>query len=123
MKLLKLEDVFLLQKLKFFYSLKNNELPSYFSKFEPVIISALHGYNTRSSNKAKYYKIQHEYAKHCIRYDIINIQNYMTPNDTEKVYTQSKKGYISNIKNDIISKYNSICKIPNCNICNFTNKY
>ena len=46
---LKFEHILELRILKFFYKLRNNQLPSYFENFNVRTNIEVHGYNTRSA--------------------------------------------------------------------------
>ena len=50
LQLLKLEDIFKLNMLKFYYRYANNQLPQYFSNFKIIPQNDIHEHNTRQNS-------------------------------------------------------------------------
>ena len=72
LKLLKINDIFRCQTLKFCYKLINGNLPVYFNHgdwYSPI--GNIHCYNTRGQNKLFIYRKNHEFAKRCLLHEVI----------------------------------------------------
>ena len=82
LKLLKINDIFKCQTLKFCYKLINGNLPVYFNQgdwYSPI--SNIYCYNTRRQHKLFIYRKNHEFAKRCLRHEVV-----ITFNNTLWVY-------------------------------------
>ncbi len=112
LKLLKLQDIIKLQELKFYYKYKNNKLPYYLQNMPFHPNTDTHSYPTRIQYNLHQYKIKHEYAKRCIRYDIpITINNF--PSEVlDKIDTHSLQGFAGYVKVYILQTYNN--NLYNC---------
>ena len=80
--------------------------------------SSIHNINTRGQHNIHTTRVQHEFAKHSLRYTLPRtIKN--TPNIIlNKIYTHSLHGFATYIKNFFIQTYNIVpCTIINCYIC------
>jgi hypothetical protein len=117
LNLLKINDIKFINELKFYYKLQQNQLPEYFSSFVNYMRDR-HTYNTRNRNNLVLPKISHEFARKCIRYNVIKSINETPDHIKNKIYTHSLKGLTKYTSNFIITNYNPICKIPNCYVCN-----
>ena len=91
---LKFKDLFVLNILKFYYKLMNNNLPDYFLHLNKVIGAQTHSYNTRFKNNVRHIQLRHEFRRKCLHYEIARIANNNPPNILEKVYTYSYNGFI-----------------------------
>ena len=72
LKLLKINDIFKCQTLKFCYKLLNGNLPVYFNQgdwYSPI--SNIHCYNTRRQNKLFICRKNHAFAKRCLRHEVV----------------------------------------------------
>ena len=86
---LKLNDIFCLNQLKFYYKLIHNKLPDYFDQFRLKENRQFHHHNTRNANYIRSLKVQHVLAKKCIRYNLTNLFNNTSTYIKEKLYTHS----------------------------------
>ena len=121
MKILKLEDLYQLQQLKFYYKLVNNRLPFYFSQIPFHPTSHIHNYDTRSPNNNLYKtRVRHEFAKKCIRHKIVESINNTPDIIRSKLHTHSLYGFSLYIKNYFINRYEEYCTLINCYVCNDT---
>jgi hypothetical protein len=117
LKLLKIKDLCKLQILKFYYKLVNKSLPKYFDCMVPKRSSEVHQRYTRQINNFATPMVNHEFARKCIRYLLVYNINNTSKQIIEKTHTHSYNGYSLYIKNYILDKYNPICAINNCYIC------
>ena len=107
---LKIEDIFLLNILKFYYKFKNNELPQFFQSFRIQSRSEIHNYNTRQKDSLCTSRTTRIFADRCLR-------NYTPCKILEKVFTHSFQGFCKYIKLQKINSYQIECAIPNCYVC------
>ena len=117
LKLLKIDDLYSLQILKFYYKLVNKVLPTYFDSMLPKRSSEVHQRHTRQSNNYVIPMVNDEFARKCIRYLLVHSINNTPKQITEKTDTHSYIGYTLYIKNYIMDKYSPVCTIRNCYIC------
>ena len=117
LNILKINDHFLLYQLKFYHKYMNNNLPLYFQNLQIIRPRDIHDHFTRSLNIVQSYRIQHEFAKKCIRYNLPNLLRNTDENILSKVHTHSLEGYSLYIKRLYIRNYDEICHIENCYIC------
>jgi hypothetical protein len=116
LKLLKLDDNKYLNEIKFYYKLKHDLLPEYFFSFT-VRSGESHTYNTRHRQNLLFPKINHEFARKCLRYNLVNTINNSDINTYNKITTHSIKTVSSHIKNLKLDSYKIICNIANCYSC------
>jgi hypothetical protein len=110
-------DIFNLQILKIYHIFVNRKLPDYFLQFpfDPMVNN--HNYSTRTQHNLKTDKINHEFAKYCLRQNLPRLVNN-TPHFIKiKVNTHSLKGFATYIKKYYIDNYQALCAVPNCYIC------
>ena len=117
LNILKLNDIFILNQLKFYHKLINNNLPKYFYQFQINENRLVHQHYTRTASCIHTLKVNHTFAKKCIRYNLPVIINNTKKNIKEKVYTHSLKGFSTYIKKICIDKYQSTCNERNCYVC------
>ena len=117
LNLLRIADIFLLQQLKFYFKLVNMELPTYFNNISLQHNYEVHQHNTRAARSLFIPQVNHEFAKKCIRYSIIQTVNRTPAPIISKIATHSISGFCKYIKNDIIEKYSMTCLINNCYVC------
>ena len=63
-------------------------------------------------------RVKHRFAKKCLRYDLPILINNTPKNIKDKVYTHSLPGFSTYIKKIYIEKYENLCQIRNCYVCN-----
>ena len=117
-KLLKIKDIMKVQQLKFIYKLMNNSTPAYFESMYPDNRRNIHSYNTRSRHHFQIPRIKHEFARHCLRYEIPIAINSLSTAVSSKILTHSLYSFGQYVKRTIIDNYSSTCSIVNCVICN-----
>ena len=116
--LLKVTDILKLQELKFYYKYKNNKLPHYLQSLPFSYNIDIHSHETRIQNRLHEPKTTHEFAKKCIRYDIVKVVNSTPAIILDKIQTHSLQGFAGYIKHTIFQSYQETCTIVNCYICN-----
>ncbi len=115
-KLLKVQDIFKLQELKFYFKFKNNKLPYYLQNL-PFNRNTTHSHATRSQHNIHQMRPNHEYARKCIWYDLLILINNAPIQIIEKGYTHSLHSFAAYIKLKILESYQEHCRIVNCYIC------
>ena len=118
LKLLKIEHILKLHELKLYYKFIHIRLPVYLQNLKLDQNSSIHNINTRGQHNIHTTRVQHEFAKHSLRYTLPRTINN-TPNIIiNKIYTHSLHGFATYIKNFFIQTYNIVpCTIINCYIC------
>ena len=114
---LKLEDIFKLNVLKFYFKYVHKEIPKYFYSFNLKTRSETHGYNIRNKDLLSSVRTKTKLAENCLRYLIPKVINETESIIIEKIQTHSLQGFISYIKLRYIQKYQMDCLIPNCYVC------
>ncbi len=71
-----------------------------------------------TQHKLRELKTDHEYAKKCLRYDVIKIINNTPALILNKIETHSLNGFAGYIKHTMLQSYQETCIIINCYICN-----
>ena len=116
LKILKLQDIFKLKALKFYFRYKNNEVPNYFQNiFETFQVH--HSYNTRHRGNASLPIPARSRNKKCIRFYIPNLVKNTPPSIIDKIFTHSYHGFSTYTKLFFINKYQDRCTVPNCYVC------
>lgn len=116
-KLLKIEDIFKLQQLNFYFKLKHKNLPTYFNTFSTTTNHDIHHHNTRR----KYLfpiRANHTFAKQSLRYSLTNLVNTTPRIIIDKILTHSYHGFSNYTKTHFLNNYNMTCNIQHCYICN-----
>ena len=117
LKLLKIQDIYTLALLKFYYKYKNDNLPNYFSgMFEPNFVS--HEHNTRQSKKTVNIISKTKLAETSLRYSLPPAVQKTNDKVIQKIFTHSFGGYTNYVKFHLISLYNPMCNLRNCYVCN-----
>ncbi len=115
-KLLKFQDIFKLQELKFYFKFINNKLPHYLQNL-PFNKNTTHSHATRNQHNIHQMRPKHEYARKCIRYDLPILINNAPSEILEKVYIHSIHSFAGYIKLKTLESYQENCRILNCYIC------
>ena len=118
LNILKISDIFTLFQLKFYHKLINDKLPKYFTNMQFEQNQNIHRYNTRGSINIHLPKINHSFAKRCIRYSLPVILNRSPTYIFHKLFTHSLKGFSVYVKKDFIENYIFVCTNVNCYVCN-----
>ena len=119
LKLLKIQDIYKLTLLKFYFKYKNNLLPNYFRGMLDPIQPISHNYDTRPRDEPMIARPNSSLAKSSIRYSLPKAILNIPQNIIEKISTHSFGGFSQYVKQYCIGKYNPTCEIENCNICSY----
>ena len=125
--LLKFNDIYTLKLMKFFYKLSNDSLPAYFASYKTLIQPLTTRYPLRRPIY-KTFKVRHEYARICIKYQLLDFLNKLSESNIEfldtilkNVHLQPFIGYSRLITNLLVSLYRYECCIINCYVCSIAN--
>ena len=118
LEILKLEDMFKLNMLKWYYRYVKKQLPAYFSDYRIRSQHEVHNHNTRYNSQIARPITRIQAARYCLRNHISVVINSMPRNVIEKVHTHSYQGFAWYTKKYMIDGYSSECVIINCYICN-----
>ena len=126
--LLKVGDIFKLRLLKSYYKLMNNELPSYFVTYVPIITNETyilnHDYALRTGARPaiRTPRIHHVFAESTVLYKLIKLLNSLylhEPNILSAIQngTHSYTGICFYAKQIFLQQYTYTCNILNCYTC------
>ena len=108
LNMLKLEDLLKLQQLKFYSKFNEGSLPVYLQNWDITPNARVHNYNTRELGCIHTFKVKHEFAIKCLKYNLPKLMNDTPKRVKDKINTHSLKGLINYGKNDMIHKYSII---------------
>ena len=117
LNMLKCKDLFLLCQLKFYHKFINDRLPLYFQQLPLIRNREVHDHYTRGQNDIQANRVNHEFAKKCIRYHLSIVLSQISNDIKEKMYTHSLRGFIIYAKLKIIQTYIDKCVLHNCYTC------
>ena len=117
LKTLKVNDLFKLNVLKFYYKHCRNELPLFLQSFQFALRSDFHNYNTRQKNMLNKHETRTVLAEKCLRHSIPLIINETDELILEKIFTHSYQGFTWYVKQKMIDSYTVECFVENCYIC------
>ena len=116
-RLLKLEDIFNLRCLKFYYNLKNNKVPLYFHEMLPTA-GSIHGRATRQAAGLHQQRAPRTAgASKCLKNKILDEIVYFDRSVLDKIHTHTFQSYSDYAKNFLINRYVVECRRDNCWIC------
>lgn len=115
--ILKLEDMFKLNILKWYYKYYHEQLPSYFLEFIIQRYSDIHCYNTRNKFVIPRHVTRLQLSRHCLRNHVSVVLNQTDDCVLEKIVSHSYDGFSRYAKLHMISSYEANCNIENCYIC------
>ena len=116
--ILKLEDLYKLNILKFYFNYCHNLLPYFFQNLELHKRSDLHSYNVRYKQMLHVKKVKSKIAEQSIEYSLPKIVNLTTPHILDKTFTHSTSGFCHYVKQYFIQQYNINCTVEYCYVCN-----
>jgi hypothetical protein len=117
--MLKLDDLYRINILKFYHKLINNNLPSNFNSYNETINIPHIPHNIRSQ-RLRLPIIKHEFAKEHLNYQLPNLLRNTPRFITSKADTHSLYGFNNYIKSYYINNYTMICSTENCYVCRNT---
>ena len=114
--LLKVQDIYYIAVLKFYFKLVNNHLPHYFNNFTPQFSAGHQHYNFRNPSRLLP-KIKHEFQRQSLRYRLIVTLNETSDDILEMATTQSQKCFTKFIRERIVAGYSYTCNLVICHVC------
>ena len=93
LNVLKIDGLFKLQLLTFYFDLINNNLPAYFIKMSSLLQPVIYHHNIRQKINYSIARVKHVFAKKCMRFCIPDILNKSNSIITDKINTHSRKGF------------------------------
>ena len=119
LNILKINDIYKLNALKFYYKYIKDQLPkSFHGFFKPITNN--HTYQTRNCNIPRYPVPRSVLAKSTIRFSIPELIKNMPTCITDKIATHSMQGFSQYAKKYFINQYQDSCNLNTCYICNRT---
>ena len=112
----KVQDIYYIAVLKFYFKLVNNHLPHYFNNFTPQFSAGHQHYNFRNPTRLLP-KIKHEFPRQSLRYRLIVTLNETSYDILEMATTQSQKCFTKFIRERIVAGYSYTCNLVICHIC------
>ena len=117
LELLKIQDIYVLTVLKFYYKHCHNQLPHHLQGFTYKTYSSVHQYDTRYKNDIYISKTRTRLAENSLRYIIAKVINSTSENILSKIQTHSLQGFSFYIKQQYLNNYETTCTQTNCYIC------
>ena len=114
--ILKVHDLYRLSILKFYFKLKNDNLPYYFNSFTPQFSLGHMHYNLRNPVR-QLPMIKNEFPKQSLRYKLIATLNKIPDSVLAEVQNLSQKQFIDRARQGILAQYSDTCAIHNCYVC------
>ena len=117
LNLIKIDDIYILNILKFYFKHCHNLLPAFFQGFLFKQRSDLHNYDTRTKSKLNINKTKTKQSEYLLRNITAKIVNEAPDCIIDKIYTHSLQGFSYYIRRYYINSYNQVCTIDNCYTC------
>ena len=117
LKLLKLEDIFKVSLLKFYFRYENNQLPTYFSNML-LPENVEHDHFTRQHDQDRRQKPKHSSTEKTLRHYLPTFLEGIPQDIKEKTQTHCIQGFVAYAKYIFINEYVFECTDPNCWPCN-----
>ena len=117
LNVLKVQDIYQLAILKFYFKLINNGLPQHFDTFTPTFSMGATHCNIRNPCR-QLPKINHEFPKQSLRYKLNVVLKETDSNLISKAETISLYQFKQLIKSNMINNYKDTCEESNCFVCN-----
>ena len=118
LKLLKIEDIFKIQCLKFYYRLCHDKLPLYFStNFRFIRNADVHDRQLRHGNRFRVERVNRITTRQTIRHYLPNLLNNTPETITNSIHTISILSFKKRIKKSYINTYLEVCVRPHCYVC------
>lgn len=122
LSILKVEDMYTLKLLKFLHNLSHNNLPPYFSEYNPHLVKLETPYYLRT-HPLPVPAITHVYAESSLIYQLVKLKNAVTLNnkliiDKIENRTHSHQGFSKYVTTSILRGYSYDCILLHCRTCN-----
>ena len=117
--LLKINDIFTIQCVKFFHKYTHNELPTYFYHYNFFERNQdIHNYNTRNRESLHRRPYNNSTTRRSIRFHIPKLLDELPVLISSKINTHSLCSLNQYMKKYMINNYESKWNLQNCYICN-----
>ncbi len=113
LSLLKLEDMFKMNRSKWYHKYVNNKLPHYFKGYRIQTQEEIHNHDTRNKSDVTRPLSRIQAARKCLRNHISVIIRATTPNIIDRTKTHSFQGFSRYARDRIIEEYQEECVICN----------
>ena len=80
-------------------------------------MNTVHQHNTRKGGNLYADRINHDFAKRCIRFSVIDTVNKTNTSIISKIFTHLIYGLTHYMKEWILKNYEYTCNINNCYVC------
>ena len=117
LNILTLNDIIVLQELKFYFKFVHKILPSYLQKWQLTTNTDIYTYNTRQQNELHIVGTKHTFAKQCLKHNLPKTLNNIPKIVKDKIVTHSFRGFVKYAKDSFIKKYKIHCEVANCYTC------
>ena len=114
--LLKVNDIFTLQCLKFYFKCTHEHVPTTFASFF-TRNTARHDHNTRQRHQPEILFSHTSRARKCIKFYIPLLLRSMPTCIIDKIYTHSRNGFSNYTKQYMLAGYENSCQTRNCYVC------
>ena len=114
--LIKLDDMYSLTAMKFYYKYVNNLLPLYFVGMFDTRIQT-HSYNTRNRDNVIPNRPRHFLLNNSVRYTIPDLLKKLPSCIIDKTETHSIKGISTYMKKHVLNQYSETCSVTGCYTC------
>ena len=118
LQILKLDDIFKIQCIKFYYKYEHDMLPGYFSQFF-TRNTQIHTHRTRQQGSLHLFPFKKSNTRNTIRHHIPTLINSLPQNIRSKIHTHSLPTIKRTSKKYYLEQYPEHCQIPNCYTCNY----
>ena len=119
LRIIKIKDLFDIQCLKFWYKFVNKLLPEYFKDMFRFN-HELYEIGTRNRNNLHLFPTRTAGAQNVLRHAIPKLLLEYPVSIIEKVRTHSIESFISRLVQFILDRYEYVCTVADCYICNNT---
>ena len=120
---LKVEDLFTLAKLKFYYKFVHEKLPTRLLSLPFISNRDIHNHDTRNIRNSGLFinQVDNKFAQESLIFDIPKVINSTDDNILNKIYSHSLKGFSNYVKSFFLNKYTYECTVYDCYICQQNN--
>ena len=122
-EILKINNLFDLNCLKFIYNYNKRELPNYFLNFRYEQRSSIHDHDTRFADLIDAEPTRTVMAENCIRHHIVTLLNCTPSCILDKIATHSLQGFTFYIKRYYLNQMSYECSLRQCYVCNMQSRW
>ena len=122
-EILKINNLFDLNCLKFIYNYNKRELPNYFLNFRYEQRSSIHDHDTRFADLIDAEPTRTVMAENCIRHHIVTLLNCTPRYILDKIATHSLQGFTFYIKRYYLNQMSYECSLRQCYACNMQSRW